>query len=109
MTRAIRPLLLTFGARFFLGIVRLTALIWITHLREGTYYGAYSDILPVGTRVVVAQDFASVGSRPIGKTTSGVVQGDPAWDEDSCDPDRLINVRLSSGEVVSLPRHILHR
>ena len=79
------------------------------HLDEGTYYGPQSDILPVGTRVFAAQEFASAGSGPIARNTFGIVQAESAWDEDSSDPDRLITVTLSSGEVVSLPCHILHR
>jgi hypothetical protein len=64
---------------------------------ERTYYGPHSDILNIGERVVTAQ------------STQGIVQSDPAFDEDSCDPDRPISVRLDSGEIIALARHSLHR
>ena len=97
MPRAIRWLLLSLGALFVLAVAGVAAITWWSHLHEGTYYGRHTNILHVGERVMTAQ------------TTHGVVQSDPAWDEDSCDPDRPISVRLDSGEVVSLPRHSLHR
>jgi hypothetical protein len=97
MPRAIRWLLLSLGALFFLAVAGVAAINCWSHLHENTYYGPHTDILHVGERVVTAQ------------STHGVVQSDPAWDEDSCDPDRPINIRLDSGEVVSLPRHNLHR
>jgi hypothetical protein len=78
-------------------IAGLIALFWFGHVQERTYYGPHSDILHVGERVATAQ------------SKRAVVQSDPAWDEDSCDPDRPISLRLDSGEVVSLPRHTLHR
>jgi len=64
---------------------------------ERTYYGSHTNILRVGERVVTAN------------STSGLVEADPAWDEDSCEPDRPIKLRLDSGELVSLPRRTLHR
>jgi hypothetical protein len=97
MPRAIRWLLLSLAGLFFLAVAGVAAITWWSHLHEGTYYGPHTDILHIGERVVTAQ------------STYGVVQSDPAWDEDSCDPDRPINVRLDSGEVVSLPRYNLHR
>jgi hypothetical protein len=109
MTRMIRRVLVVLCALFFLGLVSVAALVWITHVREATYYDSYSNILPVGTRIFVAEDFASAGSDSVAKTTSAVVKTDPAWDEDSCDPERPITVTLDSGRVVSVPRHILHR
>jgi len=78
-------------------VATLMALFWFDHVQERTYYGPHTDILHAGERVVTAQ------------STRGAVQSDPAWDEDSCDPDRPISVRLDSSEVISLPRHTLHR
>ena len=96
MTRARRWVSIA-GVTGLIIVAGLIALFWFRHVQERTYYGPHTDILHVGDRVVTAQSM------------SGVVQGDPAWDEDSCDPDRPISVRLGSGEVVSLPRHALHR
>ena len=87
----------------------MVAVTWVSHLHEGTYYGPYTNVLPAGTRVVVAQDYEPAAGEVVAKASVGTVQGDPAWDEDSCDPDRAITVVLSSGNTVSLPRHILHR
>jgi hypothetical protein len=97
MSRPIRWLLLSLGALFFIAVVGVAAITWWSHLHEGTYYGPHTDILHVGERVITVQ------------STHGVVQSDPAWEEDSCDPDRPISVRLDSGEVTSLPRRTLHR
>ena len=97
MPRPIRWLLLSLGALFLLAIAGVAAISWRSHLHEGTYYGPHTDILHVGEQVETAQ------------STRGVVQSDPAWDEDSCDPDRPISVRPDSGEVISLPRHTVHR
>jgi hypothetical protein len=92
MPRPIRWLLLSLGALF-----SVAAITWRSHLREGTYYGPRTDILPIEERVVTPQ------------STGAVVESDPAWDEDSCYPDRPIRVRLDSGEMISIPRHDLHR
>ena len=97
MPRPIRWLLLSLGALFFLAVAGVVAISWWSHLHEGTYYGPHTDILHIGERVVTAQ------------STRGVVQSDVAWDEDSCYPDRPIRVRLDSGEMISIPRHDLHR
>jgi len=97
MPRPIRWLFLSLGALFLLAVAGVAAITWRSHLHEGTYYGPHTDILHIGERVMTAQ------------STRGVVQSDPAWDEDSCYPDRPVNVRLDSGEVVSLPRQTLHR
>ena len=97
MPRPIRWLLLSIGALFLLVVAGVAAITWRSHLHEGTYYGAHTDILHIGERIVTAQ------------FTHGVVQSDPAWDEDSCYPDRPVGIRLDSGEVVSLPRQTLHR
>ena len=97
MPRPIRWLLLSLGALFLLAVAGVAAIIWRSHLQEGTYYGPHTDILHIGERVVTAQ------------STRGVVQSDAAWDEDSCYPDRPIRVRLDSGEMISIPRHDLHR
>ena len=57
---------------------------------ERTYYGPNTNILRVRERVVTSQDFAPPEHSVIAKATVGVVQADPAWDEDSCEPDRPI-------------------
>jgi hypothetical protein len=54
------------------------------------------------------QDFSAAGE-VISKAQSGIVQQEPAWDEDSCEPDRPIRITLASGESISVPRHILRR
>src|SRR5512133_2150075 len=97
MPRPIRWLLLSLRVLFLLAVAGVAAITWRSHLHEGTYYGRRTDILHIGDRVVTVQ------------STRGVVQSDPAWDEDSCYPDRPVSVRLDSGEVVSLPRQTLHR
>jgi hypothetical protein len=97
MPRPIRWLLLSLGALFIVAIAGVAAITWGSHLHEGTYYGPRTDILPIGERVVTPQ------------STGAVVESDPAWDEDSCYPDRPIRVRLDSGEMISIPRHDLHR
>ena len=97
MPRPVRWLLLSIGALFLLAVAGVAAITWRSHLHEATYYGPHTDILQIGERVVTAQ------------STSGVVQSDPAWDEDSCYPERPVGIRLDSGEVVSLPRQTLHR
>ena len=109
MFRGIRWLLLSLGCLFFLAFVGVVAVVWISHLHEGTYYGPHTNVLPAGTRVLLADDYALAGGGSIAKASSGIVKKDPAWDEDSCDPDRLVTVALSSGESVSVPRRILHR
>jgi hypothetical protein len=115
----------------FLGvIVAIVAFIWILGLQERTGYGAHTNILPPGTRVVLARDFRGAladqvikpdgakgynwGPCPAGdilvhKNMQAMVKVDPAWDEDSCDPDRPIAIQLASGESVAVPRDILHR
>jgi hypothetical protein len=75
---------------------------------ERTYYGPHSDLLRVGERVTLSQDFSATG-HVVAKSRSGIVQEEPAWDEDSCDPDRPIKITLASGESISVPRHLLHR
>jgi hypothetical protein len=97
MPRPIRWLLLSLGVLFLLAVAGVAAITWRSHLHEGTYYGPRTNILHIGERVMTAQ------------STRGVVQSDPAWDEDSCYPDCSVGVRLDSGEVVSLPRQTLHR
>jgi hypothetical protein len=109
MPRPIRWLLLSLGALFFLAVAAVVAILWLSDLHEGTYYGPYTNILSAGTRIVVAQDYSFARGETIAKSTSGTVQTDPAWDEDSCNPDRPITVVLPSGKSVSVPRHILHR
>ena len=75
---------------------------------ERTYYGPHSDLLRVGERVTLSQDFSATG-HVVAKAQSAVVEEEPAWDEDSCDPDRPIKIALASGESISVPRHLLHR
>src|SRR5207249_8845681 len=62
------------------------------------------SILHTGDTVVVAEDFSVPGSTVVRSSTRGIVESDPAWDEDSCDPDRPISLRLASGELVSVDR-----
>ena len=97
MPRPIRWLLLSLGALFIVAIAGVAAITWQSHLHEGTYYGPHTDILHIGERVVTPQ------------STRAAVESDPAWDEDSCYRDRPIRVRLDSGEMISIPRHDLHR
>jgi hypothetical protein len=61
---------------------------------ERTYYGPHSDLLRAGERVTVAKDFASAGQHLVAKGQRAIVQDEPAWDEDSCDPDRPIKIAL---------------
>ena len=75
---------------------------------DRTYYGPHSDLLRVGEHVTLSQDFSGTGP-VVAKAQSGTVQEEPAWDEDSCNPDRPIKIVLTSGEPISVPRHILHR
>jgi hypothetical protein len=75
---------------------------------ERTYYGSHSNLLRVGERVTLSQDFSANG-HVVAKMQSGIVQEEPAWDEDSCDPDRPVKIALASGESISVPRYILHR
>jgi hypothetical protein len=71
-------------------------------MRECTYYGAHSNLLRVGERIVLSEDFTS-GDHVVAKAQTGIVHEEAAWDEDSCDPDRPVKVALTSGEVISLP------
>jgi hypothetical protein len=76
---------------------------------ERTYHGPHSDLLRAGERVTVAKDFAAPGQHLVAKGRNGIVQDEPAWDEDSCDPDRRIKIVLPSGESILVPRRFLHR
>ena len=78
-------------------------------MKECTYYGPHSSLLRAGQRVALSQDFPVAEDHSIAKAQTGIVQEEPAWDEDSCEPDRPITVALTSGEVISVPRHVLHR
>ena len=78
-------------------------------LTECTYYGPHSSLLRVGERVALSEDFRAAEGYSVAKAQSGIVQEEPAWDEDSCDPDRPIKIALASGGMVSVPRHVLHR
>ena|SRR5579864_9158684 len=99
MTRALHwSKLLKNGAIVFLLVVAgIVGLLCFERSGERTYYGPHTSILRVGERV------ATAGSG------SGVVETDPGWDEDSCEPERPIKLRLDSGELVSLPRRTLYR
>jgi hypothetical protein len=85
------------------------AAVWTYGSGERTYYGPHTGILHTGDTVVVAEDFPVPGRAAVRSSTRAIVESDPAWDEDSCDPDRPISLKLASGELVSVPRHILHR
>jgi len=76
---------------------------------ERTYHGPHSDLLRVGEAIIVAEDFSETGQHLVAKGRSGIVQDEPAWDEDSCDPNRRIKVVLPSGESILIPRRFLHR
>ena len=93
-------------------------------------------MLTPGARAVLIEDFSAApadqaitgletgdkhrlkwGVTPKGDilVTSGshcIVKLDPAWDEDSCYPDRPVAVQLSDGrhqgKTVALPRNLLH-
>jgi hypothetical protein len=106
-SRARRMKILAIAGGVILAIA--VAAVWTYGPGERTYYGPHTGILHTGDTVVVAEDFSVPGSTVVHSTTRGIVESDPAWDEDSCDPDRPISLRLASGELVSVPRHILHR
>lgn len=60
------------------------------------------------------RDFEWPGSAPAGdilavKGAQALVKRDPAWDEDSCYPERPVGIQLASGESVAVSRNILHR
>ncbi len=44
-------------------------------IRECTYYGPHSNLLGVGERVVVSEDFRTAGDHSIAKAQTGIVQG----------------------------------
>src|SRR4051812_20497937 len=96
-------------------LVLFAAVLVITGYRGAhhyTYYGAYTDVLSTGARVAVTQDFSAAqadqviagletgdkdrlkwgvtpkGEILVARGSHGVVKLDPAWDEDSCYPDR---------------------
>ena len=129
---SLRSKLLTiFGVLFLFVFAAIVAIMWIYSSQERTYYGAHTNILPSGVRVVLAREFRGApaeqvirpkgdkdfewpGSAPTGdiiaaKDAQAVVKIDPAWDEDSCYPERPIAIQLTSGETVAVPRDVLHR
>jgi hypothetical protein len=59
----------------------------------------HTGILPTGASVVVSEDFSVPGRAAVRGSTRGIVESDPAWDEDSCDPDRPISLKLTSGNL----------
>jgi hypothetical protein len=107
MTRARRLKIAAIAGTGVLAIA--VAAVWTYGSGERTYYGLHTGILHTGDTVVVAEDFSVPGRTVVRSGTRGIVESDPAWDEDSCDPDRPISLKLASGELVSVPRHILHR
>ena len=107
MTRARRSKIAAIAGTGILAIA--VAAVWTYSSGERTYYGPHTGILHTGDTVVVAEDFSQPGRSAVRSSTRGIVESDPAWDEDSCDPDRPISLKLASGELVSVPRHILHR
>jgi|SRR4051812_3676784 hypothetical protein len=111
MTRARRWRIAAIGGRVLVALFVAGAAVtdaWC-HVRECTYYGAHSNLLRIGERVAFSKEFQAAGGHSITKSQAGIVQEEPAWDEDSCGPDRPIKVALASGEVISVPRHVLHR
>jgi hypothetical protein len=110
MTRARRWKVVAITVGVVVALGGATALVtdaW-SRATESTYYGRQTNLLRVGEHVVFTEDCA-VGDQHISKAQAATVREEPAWDEDSCDPDRPIAVELSSGERVSVPRHVLHR
>ena len=86
----------------------IAAIFWY-RTTERTYYGAHTDLLHSGEHVVFSENFRREGDHVVAKASAAVVREESAWDEDSCDPDRAIKIALTSGEVISVPRHVLHR
>jgi hypothetical protein len=112
------------------GRLYVRGICWMLGFGESTYYGWHTNLLHPGDDVAVAEDFRAApadqvlhrkgdgydwpGMTPAGdilvaRGSRGTVKIEPAWDEDSCDPDRPIAVQLVSGPIVALPRHILRR
>ena len=114
--------------------------LWLLRFGDGTYHGPNTDLLGKGRPVVFVADFraapadrvikptgwtgdkstmydwstvAPVGNVSVAEGTRGVVEIDPAWDEDSCYPDRPIAVKITEnenyGRVVAVPRRLLRR
>jgi len=112
--------------------------LWIFGIGHSTYYGWHTDELPTDGVVTANEPCIAAPAakvfRPTGRTryksemydwsgptpagefcvakgTKGVVKIDPAWDEDSCYPDRPIAIELVGGEhrgkVVAVSRNIL--
>src|SRR5436305_3754703 len=110
MTRARRWKVVAITVGVLVALAGATALVtdaW-SRATESTYYGRQTNLLRVGDHVVLTEDCA-VGDHRIPKAQTAIVREEPAWDEDSCEPDRPIAVELGSGERVSVPRHVLHR
>ena len=96
---------------------------WMLGIGESTYYGWHTSRLRPGQSVFVSQEFRGKspdeamrdGFAPTGdilapRGAHASVLVDPAWDEDSCYPDRRVGIKLSaSGIEVAVPRVILHR
>jgi hypothetical protein len=103
--------------------------------RHYTYYGPHTDVLPNGIHITVTQDFSALpadqaiigmetgdkdrlkwGVAPAGdilvrKGSRGIVKLDPAWDDDSCYPERPVAIELSrsnsEAKAVAVPRNLL--
>src|SRR5438067_1971972 len=107
MTRARRLKMLSVVGAIIIALA--VASMWTYGSGERTYYGPHTGILHTGDSVAVAEDISIPDAGLVHRNTRGIVQADPAWDEDSCDPDRLIALQLSSDQRVSVPRRVLHR
>jgi len=104
--RAVKWLIVAIAA---VALVTMTV-VWATRDPERTYYGRHTNVLAAGERVVLMRDFATDRGRRVISGTSAVVKSDPAWDEDSCYPDRPISITLSSDKTsLSVPRNLLQK
>ena len=91
------------------GRSQLVPLLWMFRVGDSTYYGWHTNILHAGESVVLLEEFTPPGHIALAKGTRGSVKSDPAWDEDSCDPDRPVSITISADDTVAVPRHILRR
>jgi hypothetical protein len=121
-------------------IRELLSVLWFFGFADGTYRGPNTAVLNAGQAAVLAEEYRAAPARevikPTGRTvyksemydwpgftpvgpllveegTRCIVKIDPAWDDDSCSPDRPIAIELSEGknrrEAVAVPRRILRR
>jgi hypothetical protein len=125
-----------FSIMIFLISVLLGAICFLaTYLEESTSYGPRTKVLPVGQHVFLISDqsvaqalevfegsaaygrwvvYPKPGSRLMVTAGSiGVVRVDPAWDDDSCVHDRLISIKLKTGNqrdiIIATPRFLLRK